>query len=226
MFNQAPGFISVSSGPSHVFELVNEAYYPLVGHREIIGKPVWDALPEVAGQGFEALLDGVFATGRPVVVRAQKLSVQREPGGGWQSYTLTWCTSRSSAKMEESPDCRRQCRRGHNASDVHGGEGYAVAIHHAPHHALERAKHEVFHAFLLDIGLPGMQNREKAREAGFDKFIVKPADPGETFPFLRVSVGHILPTECSVNILSGLSAQQSVRPVPSYSHSVGSHASV
>jgi PAS domain S-box-containing protein len=81
MFNQAPGFISVSSGPSHVFELVNEACYRLVGHREIIGKPVWDALPEIAGQGFEALLDGVFATGRPVVVRAQKLSVQREPGG-------------------------------------------------------------------------------------------------------------------------------------------------
>jgi DNA-binding response OmpR family regulator len=38
-------------------------------------------------------------------------------------------------------------------------KGYAVAIHHDPHHALGRAKHEVFHAFSLDIGLPGMNGQ-------------------------------------------------------------------
>jgi CheY-like chemotaxis protein len=105
-------------------------------------------------------------------------------------------------------------------------KGYAVAIHHAPHHALERAMHEGISCIFAGYRLARHANREKAREAGFNKFIVKPADPGKTFPCLRASVGHIFPTECSVNILSGLSAQQSVRPVPSYSHSVGSHASV
>lgn len=51
LFNQAPGFIAVLMGRNFVFEMVNEAYYQLVGHRPLIGKPVWEALPEVAGQG-------------------------------------------------------------------------------------------------------------------------------------------------------------------------------
>ncbi|HEY5799389.1 MAG TPA: ATP-binding protein [Burkholderiaceae bacterium] len=81
LFNQAPGFVAVLTGPRHVFELVNEAYYQLVGHREIVGKPVWEALPEVAGQGFEELLDKVYESGQPFVGRALKLVVQREPDG-------------------------------------------------------------------------------------------------------------------------------------------------
>ena len=81
LFNQAPGFIAVLRGKTHVFELANEAYYQLVGYREIIGKPVWQALPEVAGQGFEELLDGVFHTGEPFVGRRLKIRIQREPDG-------------------------------------------------------------------------------------------------------------------------------------------------
>ena len=41
LFNQAPGFVAVLMGPKHVFEMVNEAYYQLVGHRELVGKAVW-----------------------------------------------------------------------------------------------------------------------------------------------------------------------------------------
>jgi signal transduction histidine kinase/PAS domain-containing protein/ActR/RegA family two-component response regulator len=81
LFDQAPGFIAVLRGKSHVFELANEAYYQLVGHRDIIGKPVWQALPEVAGQGFEELLDGVFETGHAFVGRGLRMSVQKEPSG-------------------------------------------------------------------------------------------------------------------------------------------------
>ena len=81
LFNQAPGFIAVLRGKTHVFELANEAYYQLVGHRDIIGKPVWQALPEIAGQGFERLLDGVYDTGQPFVGRRMKITIQREPDG-------------------------------------------------------------------------------------------------------------------------------------------------
>ncbi|HZI04882.1 MAG TPA: PAS domain-containing protein, partial [Archangium sp.] len=80
LFEQAPGFVAFLRGREHVFELVNPAYYQLVGHREILGKPVRQALPEVEGQGFFELLDRVFATGEPVVGRGQRLLVQREPG--------------------------------------------------------------------------------------------------------------------------------------------------
>ncbi|MFC5478845.1 ATP-binding protein [Massilia suwonensis] len=81
LFNQAPGFVAVLMGPKHVFEMVNEAYYQLVGHRELVGKAVWDALPEVAGQGFEEYLDRVYRTGEPWITHAMPLSVQYDRGG-------------------------------------------------------------------------------------------------------------------------------------------------
>ena len=81
LFNQAPGFVAVLMGPKHVFELANEAYYQLVGHRDIIGKGVWEALPEVAGQGFEEFLDSVYQTGVPWATRGMPFAVQRERNG-------------------------------------------------------------------------------------------------------------------------------------------------
>jgi PAS domain S-box-containing protein len=81
LFNQAPGFVAVLMGPKHVFEMVNEAYYQLVGHRELVGKTVWEALPEVAGQGYEEFLDRVYRTGESWTTRARPIAVQRERNG-------------------------------------------------------------------------------------------------------------------------------------------------
>ncbi|RZA31951.1 MAG: PAS domain S-box protein [Lysobacteraceae bacterium] len=81
LFNQAPGFVAVLMGPRHVFEMVNEAYYQLVGHRELIGKAVWEALPEVAGQGYEEFLNRVYTTGEAWSTRAMPIAIQRERGG-------------------------------------------------------------------------------------------------------------------------------------------------
>ena len=67
VFKQAPAFIATLAGPDFVFEFANEAYYRLIGRTEIIGKSVLEALPEVAGQGFIELLQGVRATGEPFV---------------------------------------------------------------------------------------------------------------------------------------------------------------
>ncbi len=52
IFERAPTFMALLHGKDHVFEMVNAAYYQLVGHRNIIGKPVAQALPEVVEQGF------------------------------------------------------------------------------------------------------------------------------------------------------------------------------
>ncbi len=80
LFEQTPGFVTFLRGRELVFELANQAYDQLVGHREILGKPVREALPEIEGQGFFELLDRVFTTGEPFVGRAQRLFVQRQPG--------------------------------------------------------------------------------------------------------------------------------------------------
>jgi signal transduction histidine kinase/ActR/RegA family two-component response regulator len=81
LFEQAPGIMAVLRGPEHVFELTNQSYLQLIGHRQIVGKPARHALPEVAGQGFFELLDRVYQSGEPFVGHALPLRVQREPDG-------------------------------------------------------------------------------------------------------------------------------------------------
>ena len=80
LFDRAPGFMAVLRGPDHVFEMMNASYLQLVGHRDLVGKPVREALPELAGQGFLELLDEVYASGRPFTGRAMKIQLQRAPG--------------------------------------------------------------------------------------------------------------------------------------------------
>ena len=80
LFREAPGFMAVARGPDHVFEMVNDAYLQLVGHRDLIGKPVREAVPEVKGQGLFSLLDRVFASGKPFTGRGMKVALQRSPG--------------------------------------------------------------------------------------------------------------------------------------------------
>ncbi|MFC0679591.1 ATP-binding protein [Lysobacter korlensis] len=81
LFNQAPGFIAVLMGNECVFDTVNEAYYQLVGHRDILGQPVMQALPELEGQGFEELFAEVLETGRPIVLSERRVAIQRDRTG-------------------------------------------------------------------------------------------------------------------------------------------------
>ena len=80
LFEQAPGFMVLLQGPEHVFARVNAAYHELVGKRELLGKPLRQALPELADQPFPALLDEVRRTGRPYVGRGMRTLLQRTPG--------------------------------------------------------------------------------------------------------------------------------------------------
>ncbi|MBK4738436.1 hybrid sensor histidine kinase/response regulator [Noviherbaspirillum pedocola] len=87
LFEQAPGFVCFFRGPEHVYELQNAAHHRLAEFKDIIGKPVRQALPELEGQGFFELLDGVFESGTPYVGRALPLMVKPASGGpGEQRY--------------------------------------------------------------------------------------------------------------------------------------------
>jgi PAS domain S-box-containing protein len=80
LFEQAPGFMAVLAGPEHRFELANAAYSQLVGNRDVVGRTVREALPDVTGQGFFELLDNVYSAGRPFVGRALRVSLRQGPG--------------------------------------------------------------------------------------------------------------------------------------------------
>ncbi|TRL32260.1 hybrid sensor histidine kinase/response regulator [Rhizobium straminoryzae] len=79
LFEQAPGFMAVLRGPTHVFEIANAAYLALVGRSDLIGKPVREALPDISGQGFFELLDQVYRTGQPYSAHGAIVSLQRGP---------------------------------------------------------------------------------------------------------------------------------------------------
>jgi PAS domain S-box-containing protein len=90
LFSQAPGFIAIMRGPDHVFEIANQAYVQLTGFRDVIGKPLALALPEVVEQGFVKLLDQVYSSGEPYVGRSVRLMLNRErdapPTEAWLDF--------------------------------------------------------------------------------------------------------------------------------------------
>ena len=81
LFEQSPSFMALLQGPEHRFEFANRAYMQLVGHRDVVGLTVREALPEIDGQGFYELLDGVFESGSPYVGSNLPVQLQRAPSG-------------------------------------------------------------------------------------------------------------------------------------------------
>lgn len=90
MFMQAPGFVAILSGPEHCFQMHNAAYSQLIGYRDIAGKSVREALPELEGQGFYDFLDEVFATGEPYEGRESVAQLQRTPDGPLETVYLNF----------------------------------------------------------------------------------------------------------------------------------------
>jgi PAS domain S-box-containing protein len=81
MFEQAPGFMALLTGPDHVFDLANPAFTRIVGDREILGRPARDAMPEIVAQGYLDLLDKVYATATTFSASAMPVDLRRSPDG-------------------------------------------------------------------------------------------------------------------------------------------------
>ena len=80
LFRQAPAFLAVLRGPDHVFEMTNPQYQKLIGHRDVLGKTLREALPEAAEQGFNDLLDRVYQTGESFVGASVPVRLARTAG--------------------------------------------------------------------------------------------------------------------------------------------------
>ncbi len=76
LFMQASNFMCVLRGPDHVYEMANLAMRELLANRDVLGKPVREALPEMASQGFVEILDNVFATGEAFASRKMRFLLQ------------------------------------------------------------------------------------------------------------------------------------------------------
>ncbi|HEX7037943.1 MAG TPA: ATP-binding protein, partial [Pseudomonadales bacterium] len=79
LFERSPSSMAVLRGPQHVFEMANASYLRLVGHRDILQKPLLEALPELEGQAVVEGLDDVLRTGE-TVIGSMPVRLQRTPG--------------------------------------------------------------------------------------------------------------------------------------------------
>jgi PAS domain S-box-containing protein len=75
LFEQAPTFMAMLSGPEHRFELANPSYLRLVGHRSILGRTVAEAMPEAVEQGYARLLDRVYQTGEAYIATGARITM-------------------------------------------------------------------------------------------------------------------------------------------------------
>lgn len=79
-FMQAPAAHCILRGPNHVYELINPGYRELIGDRDLLGKSVREAHPDVEGQGFFDILDRVFTTREAFIGREVPFSLDKGQG--------------------------------------------------------------------------------------------------------------------------------------------------
>ncbi len=78
---QAPAIICVIRGAELVCEMANDLYRRVVGGRDIVGKSLLEALPELVGQGLDELLGGVMRTGQAHVGTERHVRLDRTGKG-------------------------------------------------------------------------------------------------------------------------------------------------
>lgn len=82
LIENAPAFITLLQGPTHIFQMANPLYMKLVGaDRKLVGKTVAEGLPEIVEQGFISLLDKVYTTGEPFFGNEVEAFLDRNSNG-------------------------------------------------------------------------------------------------------------------------------------------------
>jgi len=81
LFARAPAGIAVVTGAQHVFEMANPTYVQFMGRRDLVGRALLEAMPELNGQVFHTLLDQVYRTGEAEIGSEMLARVSRGPGG-------------------------------------------------------------------------------------------------------------------------------------------------
>ncbi len=86
---EVPAAIAIVRGPRHVYELANARYRQLVAHREILGKPGREVLPELVALGVWDLFDQIYATGKPFIGEGFPARTGR-PDGTHEERYFNW----------------------------------------------------------------------------------------------------------------------------------------
>jgi PAS domain S-box-containing protein len=84
LFAEVPVLVAILRGPEHRYEFINPAYQQVFPHRQLLGKPLAEALPEITRQGLLEVLDHTYATGESFRDPALRVALERAPGAALQ----------------------------------------------------------------------------------------------------------------------------------------------
>jgi signal transduction histidine kinase len=99
LFALAPAAICVIRSQALIFEMANPLYCKVVGRQDLVGRTLAEAMPELAGQGFDDLLRRVMATGVPYVAHEALVRLDRHGQGVLEDtyFTFSYSPFRDSA---------------------------------------------------------------------------------------------------------------------------------
>jgi PAS domain S-box-containing protein len=90
LFMQSPLPVCIIHGDNLVFELANPLYEQVIGRKHIAGKPLLEAMPEIAGQGFDTLLLNVMRSGTAHIGNETLLRLDRDNDGHSEDTYFTF----------------------------------------------------------------------------------------------------------------------------------------
>lgn len=81
IISRVPAAVCILDGPDMVFEMVNQNYQKLFPDRQLLGKPLLQAIPELKGTSAETLLREVYTTGNSSKKAELLVPFARSEGG-------------------------------------------------------------------------------------------------------------------------------------------------
>ncbi|MGW8730700.1 SpoIIE family protein phosphatase [Streptomyces sp. NPDC055808] len=91
LFGESAALFACLAGPAHMLETANNAFFTAIGADRIrTGLPLGQLVPELVGQGFIALLDRVYRTGRPYSARHARVLLGTEADAREAFFTFTY----------------------------------------------------------------------------------------------------------------------------------------
>jgi signal transduction histidine kinase len=175
VLSQAPVVIAVLKGRDHVFELANARATKMLGSRDLIGKPLGEAIPNAVGGQYAALLNRVYETGEPFIGREMfaQIDPSVEGSSGYFNFVFQPLTNDDGVYAilivaNEVTDLVRSRQAAEEAQHI------ALSASHAKSDFLARMSHElrtplaaiIGYGELLADGITGPVNPEQERQLG------------------------------------------------------------
>ncbi|GGG37587.1 PAS domain-containing protein [Hymenobacter glacieicola] len=213
IFTQTPACIAILRGPEHRFDFINEPYQQLFPGRQLLSRPLAEALPEAHEQGFTALLDRVYQTGEAVFRAEMPLRVTAQNGcqlpvayftftyQAYQEKGRTAGVSIFAFDVTEQVQARQEAAAQQaQLQALFEQAPVAVAILQGPELTIQVANSRVAQLWGRRpeqvIGKPLLEALPEVRDQGFPELLVQVRDTGQPFEAQEIAAmlernGHL-----------------------------------